>query len=152
MVDLNASADIITMFMDSVWFYLVIGLLAGVALGLAFKKPREKEEKIKAKQEVEKPGRPDYFLEEVISVDKALAARFYRDLRKAIRENKVRVSLTSELCSKGRVAYDFAVGKWVCIEKDGTTYPLGEKPNGETVIEEEDVGAIFKALEAESDA
>ena len=134
-------------------FYLVEALLIGLLLGIIIgrRRSREKQVELEEKREVEKPGTP-VSLEEVISVDKALAVEFYRNLKKAIKEDKVRVTLASELCPKGRIAYDFAIGKWVCIEKDGSVYPLGEKPSGETIIEEEDVGAIFKALERESDA
>ena len=60
-------------------------------------------------------------LDEVIELDKALAVRFYRELKKALRENKVRVTLVSELCPNGRIAYDFATSRWIFVEEDGTS-------------------------------
>ena len=137
-------------------FYLVeaglIGLLLGIIAGRRAAKPSKSEnEGNEGEARSDKP-RKLVSLEEIVGVDTALAVEFYRNLKKAIKEKKIRIALVSELCPRGRIAYDFAVNKWVCIEKDGSVYPLGEKPSGETIIEEEDVGAIFKALERESDA
>jgi len=115
-------------------FYLVeaglIGLLGGVILGRRTR-PRSEEKAAEPGQEaqgVEKPGKPYVFLEEAIGLDKAMAHKFYVELRKAIREKKVRVALVSDSCPKGRIAYDFVRETWICVEKDGTSYPLGEKP------------------------
>ena len=135
-------------------FYLIEALLIGLLIGIIIGRRRPKNielEESEERREVEKPCKP-VSIEEIISVDKALAVKFYRDLKKAIEEDKIRVTLASKLCPRGRIGYDFAISKWVCIEKDGSVYPLGEKPSGETIIEEEDVGAIFKALEADSNA
>ena len=112
-------------------FYLVeaglIGLLGGLILGRRHGKKIESE-KTEERQEVEKPGKPYVFLEEVVGLDKAMAHKFYVELRKAIKEKKVRIALISDLCPKGRIAYDFVRETWICVEKDGTSYPLGEKP------------------------
>ena len=131
-------------------FYLVEALLIGLLLGIIIgrRRSREKQVELEEKREVEKPGTP-VSLEEVISVDKALAVEFYRNLKKAIKEKKIRIALVSELCPKGRIAYDFAIGKWICVEKDGTSYPLGENPVTETIEYEDDVADLSRALGGE---
>jgi len=49
----------------------------------------------------------------------------------------VRIALVSDMCPNGYVAYDFTRESWVCVEKDGSSYPLGGK-RAEEIVELED--------------
>ncbi len=77
----------------------------------------------------------------MLGIDRALAQLFYRDLRKALEEGKIRPALVSDECPGGTVAFDFARQDWVCVEKDGATHPLGAEPAGEQ-LELEDLEGI----------
>ena len=44
----------------------------------------------------------------------------------------MRVGLISDEC-KGRIAFDFVRETWICIEDDGSSYPIGMKPAPEVV-------------------
>lgn len=63
-----------------------------------------------------------------IGLERALAARFYSDLRRSIREGLVKPVLTSDHCP-GRVVYDFVSMQWMCIDGSGNASPLGEPPS-----------------------
>ena len=75
-----------------------------------------------------------------LGIEKALAARFYRELSKAVKSGRIRIALVSDECPNGYVAYDFPRESWVCVEKDGTSYPLGERPAPELLEFESEGG------------
>jgi hypothetical protein len=113
----------------------LIGFLPGLILGRVSAPKKEKEQEREGRGEPETSNEPVEW-EKALGLDKALTARFYRDLHRAIKNGRVRVSLISEECPNGYVTYDFARQEWLCVERDGSSYPLGGRPAGELFIEE----------------
>lgn len=83
-------------------------------------------------------------IDNVIGLDKALAAKFYRSLRKSLASGEVNIGLISEKCPDGYVAYDFVREDWICVEKNGSSHRLGGEPVEDLVeieeLDEEGVG------------
>ena len=113
----------------------IIGLVAGKARGSG--KSIERDEAV-AKNSVESVNLQHRIASQNYGVERVLARRFYEELKKALAEGRVRVELVSDEC-RGSVAYDFALGGFVCVERRGVRR-LGEEPAEDVVDEFEEVG------------
>jgi len=124
---------------------IVLSAAAVYVLGLAARsaKAGPRPGSVERKQETGEGGERDRTSELLLAVgiDRAMARLFYKRLREAIDAGKVRPALVSDECPGGTVAFDFARQSWVCVEKDGSTHPLGQPPAGERLeLEDYEVG------------
>jgi len=115
---------------------LVLGLVILILIVLLIRERYRGERVEKNSMRPVQPQKPTA----ILGIDQALATLFYRELRKAIEQGKVRPALYSDECPGGTIAYDFARQDWVCIEKDGATHPLGQPPAGEQLELEDYTG------------
>lgn len=115
----------------------VFGLLAAaIIVVLRSRPPPPPPPRETREQETQEKEKEQVSLEEALGLDRAVAARFYRELRKAMRSGRVRVALVSDECD-GTVVYDFAREEWLCTARDGTAYRLGGRPLPEQVVVED---------------
>lgn len=111
--------------------YMAEALLLGFLIGLVAARSKDQNKEYS-------PQDDKTCLPPAPGLEKAVAARFYRELDKATKSGRIKVALVSDECPQGYVAYDFVRGNWVCVETDGTVHPLGEQAIGEHVFFEEE--------------
>jgi len=109
-IDLGCCAGIIII------GFFVVGLAWGYVVAMARANRGPRGDVAHEKRRVARQAQASRSIDELLGLDKALAAKFYRSLRKALASGEVKVALAREDCD-GYITYDFVRESWICVER-----------------------------------